>query len=1013
MTVSSMPESKHTFQFNPEQQAAIDHPLAPLMIVAGPGTGKTATLVGRIVQLVRGQGLSPGRILTLTFTEKAAEEIQGRIRAELGAELGREPLSASTFHAFCYQAVLEFKPEFRTRRLMSDGDILFLLRERYGELPDLNSVELRRDPVQAGRTFQRFFARLRDELIDEEDFGRLLAETEESLRTTEQEGWEEQLQQLRDHCAVFPLYQRWKAEEDFIDYGDMITQCWRLMQGKPQALATLQSRYLTIIVDEFQDNNHALNLLVALLAQPHKSITVVGDQDQCIYGFRGASNYNFTDFRRRYGDQPGFRELVLQRNYRSTQPILDLAAAAIGGDAGRTPKRLNSDRGAGLRPVLVAGGKEQQLEYLVQDIRALNRDNETPSPVTVLVRSHRQADMVVAALSRREIPTRHLRINFFRLPAVRASLAWCAAAAGSSSRGIGLYRALEYWLERRPTPQEFAQVRARLVGDGQTLEEQSPLARFITVMSDLQRQAEQATAAELVWEILVRSDIFKRHWRAGYFSDRLAIANLGLLYERAVEFTAHHRDHSPGRFCSYMEVMLEAGAITARIPPLPPRTGEVQVMTIHQSKGLEFPRVYIPFLAANSFPLNFRPGRMIEQPPPGWSERELPEGWSAKIAHYEEERRILYVGITRAEQRLTLLAPPKRRSRFIRDLPTELYEEIETMEATAREEQSLHDEISTQLRRELTRELAGRHFDQAKELVETLRLVDEHRRGLIPDWASSPRGEELRRKLASTEPGGQPTDGPLSLSSSSISTYEACPLKYRFKHVDNIPDKDESRPFLVVGQIVHEVLEVYHRPALAGKRRPILEILKERWRPTLFTFEQEAEQHYQETADMLAAYADRIPPDGPPVAAVEHWFEFPMAGTMIKGKIDRLDIDGQGRIRLIDYKTSRTPISNSKAKQDMQLGLYSLYVQQAGDVELGGHSLGRLPDEVTLYFLRAAEPEVTIHYEPGELDSHRERIAAVVDGIRQERFPASETDQPCRNCDYQDLICPKFDQSDD
>ena len=170
-----MPESNRTFPFNPEQQAAIDHPLAPLMIVAGPGTGKTATLVGRIVQLVRGQGLSPGRILTLTFTEKAAAEIQERIRAQLGAELGREPLSASTFHAFCYQAVLEFKPEFRTRRLMSDGDILFLLRERYGELPGLNSVELRRDPIQAGRTFQRFFARLRDELIAEEDFSRLLA----------------------------------------------------------------------------------------------------------------------------------------------------------------------------------------------------------------------------------------------------------------------------------------------------------------------------------------------------------------------------------------------------------------------------------------------------------------------------------------------------------------------------------------------------------------------------------------------------------------------------------------------------------------------------------------------------------------------------------------------------------------------------------------------------------------------------------------------------------------------
>ena len=1008
-----MPASNRTFQFNPEQQAAIDHPLAPLMIVAGPGTGKTATLVGRIVQLIRGQGLSPGRILTLTFTEKAADEIQGRIRAQLGAELGREPLSASTFHAFCYQAVLEFKPEFRTRRLMSDGDILFLLRERYGELPDLQSVELRRDPVQAGRTFQRFFARLRDELIAKEDFSRLLAETEEGLRATGNEGWEEQLRQLRDHCAVFPYYQRWKAEEEFIDYGDMIAECWRLMQDEPQALATLQSRYKTIIVDEFQDNNHALNLLVALLAQPHQSITVVGDPDQCIYGFRGASNFNFTDFRRRYGDHSGFRELVLQRNYRSTQPILDLAEGVMGVDSGRPRKELNSRRGAGDRPVLVIGHKELQLEYLAQDIRTLDRDNETVSATAILVRSHRQADMVVAALNRWEIPTRHLRIDFFRLPAVKTILAWCAVVSGSGSRGIGLYRALEYWLERQPTPDEFAQVREQLAGNGQSFDEQSSLGRFVAVMTGLVRQAAQATAAELVWKILEDSGIFKRHWRAGYFSDRLAMVNLGLLYQRSAEFTAHHGNHSLNRFCSYMEVMREAGAMTARIPPLPTRTGEVQVMTVHQSKGLEFHRVYIPFLAANSFPLNFRPDKIIEQPPPDWTERELPEDWTAKGAHYEEERRILYVGITRAEQRLTLLAPPKRRSRFIRDLPNELYEEIEIMEATTQEEQSLHDEISSQLRRELTRELAGRHFDQARGLVEALRLVDEHRRGLIPDWDSLPRGAELRRKLAATEPGGQPDDRPLSLSSSSISTYEACALQYRFKYIDHIPDKVESRPYMVVGQIVHEVLEVYHRPALAGKRRPIREILQERWRPAEFTFEQVAGQHFEEAADMLGAYADRHPPDGPLVAAVEHWFEFPLEGTVIKGKIDRLDIDAQGRIRLIDYKTSRTPLSSSKAKQDMQLGLYSLYVEQAGDVELGGHALGRLPDEATLYYLRADEPEVTIQYGPGELDGHRERIAAVVAGIRQEQFPEAESEQPCRNCDYKDLICPKFDQSGD
>ena len=331
------------------------------------------------------------------------------------------------------------------------------------------------------------------------------------------------------------------------------------------------------------------------------------------------------------------------------------------------------------------------------------------------------------------------------------------------------------------------------------------------------------------------------------------------------------------------------------------------------------------------------------------------------------------------------------------------------MAATDKPPVSTHQELQTRLRQRLSQELADRRYPQAHELVKALEFVDQHERGLTPEWSVSPLGDELRGKLegpAATPPTGEP----FTLSSSKIDTYEKCPLKYRFQHVDHVPSKDESSPALIFGKVVHEVLEAYHHTGNHQAQRPILDILEDTWTPGEFSFPQESDQHHQEAVDILTRYAARHPPDEPQIAAVEHPFEFEQSGVVIRGKIDRIDMDPSGRVTLVDYKTSRSPLKPAQAKREMQLGLYALYVAQASDVAVRGRSLGNLPDAGTYYYLREEEPEVTIRYQPGELSGHEERITAVVEGIRAGKFPTTEDTRTCDFCDYKDLVCPKWEQ---
>jgi DNA helicase-2/ATP-dependent DNA helicase PcrA len=457
-----------------------------------------------------------------------------------------------------------------------------------------------------------------------------------------------------------------------------------------------------------------------------------------------------------------------------------------------------------------------------------------------------------------------------------------------------------------------------------------------------------------------------------------------------------------------MEVLQDANAVEARIPLEEP-TDAVQVITVHSAKGREFPVVFLPFLQSARFPLNYRPPDVVDTPPTDWHPWQLERPLEGKPAHLEEERRLFYVAVTRAKEQCIILTTPKRRSPFIRDLPDGLVTERELMEPEVQTPSGLPEQVTTELKQRLAQELSRSAWEQTHQLVDAIRLVQEFKQGLQPDLSAHPLGAQLREllRLSETTDKSTPPRQSLSLSPSSIGSYETCPLQYRFSRIDHIPGK-EDKPYFTFGRVIHAVLEAYHEPDGEHHGRPLLELLEEKWESEGFTFPQEEDQYRADARKLLTAYEQALAAP-PPVLAVEHHFSFPLDDITLTGRIDRIDLDKAGRAALVDYKTSRRRMTEKEAAADPQLALYALYMRQAGEIE-DRKVPAKVEDmDLIYYFLRSDEPQVVVHMDDATLDAFRQRVAEVADGIRRRQFPHRKGFH-CGYCDYKDLICPAWEK---
>ncbi|ROR73635.1 DNA helicase PcrA [Bogoriella caseilytica] len=659
---------------NPQQREAVAHAGAPLLIVAGAGSGKTRVLTHRVAYLLATGRAQPGQILAITFTNKAAAEMRERVAELVGPRAQR--MWVSTFHSACVRILRREHEALGLRSSFSIYDAADSQR-----LMTLVCRQLDLDPKRyAPKVFSRKVSDLKNELVGPEEFSAQAAGTNDfDVKLAE----------------AYQLYQQRLRQAHALDFDDLIMSTVMLLQQNPAVAEHYRRRFRHVLVDEYQDTNHAQYILVRELAGAAEAtaagpadlapgeLTVVGDADQSIYAFRGATIRNILEFE---ADYPQARTILLEQNYRSTQTILSAANAVISRNDGRRAKNLWTDSGDGPKIVgYVADSEHEEARFIAEEIDRLGDSSSVrPGDVAVFYRTNAQSRALEEVFIRSGIPYRVVGgTRFYERREIKDAVAYLRAVANPDDdvnlrrilnvpkRGLGARAESLLAMHAERYRVSFGQAIADAAAGPVTAESThhevlgltgrglKQITAFHDLLTSLREMAEaQASPAEILDAALDRSGYLAELRASENPQDATRVENLAELHAVAAEFRELDPDGDLGDF-------LERVSLVADADQLPDagseETGQVTLMTVHTAKGLEFPVVFVTGMEDGTFPHS---RSLID-------EDEL-----------SEERRLAYVALTRARQRLyvcraavrTAFGAPQELppSRFLEEIPGDL-----------------------------------------------------------------------------------------------------------------------------------------------------------------------------------------------------------------------------------------------------------------------------------------------------------------------------------------------------
>jgi DNA helicase II / ATP-dependent DNA helicase PcrA len=949
------------------QREAVLHGEGPLLVIAGAGTGKTTVLTRRIAHLISSKTARPEEILALTFTEKAAVEMAERVDQLI--PYGYAETWIGTFHAFgdrvLREAALEagLDPEFR---VLTRPEQVIFLRERLWRLP-LDRFRPLGDPTRHLSALLTMVSRAKDEDIAPETY---LAWAEAQQAAASTDDARDAAARHRELAELYAAYQDLLAQAGAADFGDQIFRCLALLRERPSVLARLRDRYRYVLVDEFQDTNHAQLELVRMLAGGEApNITVVGDDDQAIYRWRGAAAANLLAFRSLY---PRARQVVLAENHRSTQVILDAAARLISYNnpyrleamAG-IDKRLRADRPAG-PPVrhLHLDTVSAEADAVAGSIEERLRAGWRPRDMAILVRSNEDADPFLRSLNVRGVPYRftgnrglytreevRLLVCFLRVlanPDDSVSLFHLAGSEPYRLPELELLRLNRQAVKRnrpllevlRGLPSDEA-----LAGVGGAAREAA--ARLL---ADLDRAAEDVPrmrTGEVLYRHLQSSGLLARLSRDATPEAEARVKNVARFFDvvKAYGDVAEH-DRVPA-FVTHLDLLREAGDDPA-VAEADADEDAVAVMTVHKAKGLEFPVVFLVGCVEQKFPVRRRadplelPADLVPDAPMGGD------------PHLMEERRLFYVAMTRAKDELVLTSAA---------------------------------DYGTARARKVSR-----------FAVEALDL---------PSPAPRPRKSQALEALARHQPAPpaavpaespMPAEETLALSFRQIDDYRTCPLKYKYVHRLRVPLLVHHR--IVYGSAIHKAVQAHFRARLDGQpfgEEDLLAAFRAAWVSEGFLSREHEEQRLRAGEDLLRRFhaGEALAPLRP--AAVEEDFTFWVDRTRVHGRYD-LVVEDAGGTTVLDFKTGAVDDLDSaqrRADESLQLDIYALAHLK---------TKGRLPERVELRFL---ESGLSGGKRPTVEDAARTEsvIREVATAVRARDFAARPSYLACSQCPFRE-ICP-------
>ncbi len=918
-------------QLNTEQKAAVEFGEGPLLIIAGAGTGKTTVVTERIKHLIASGLAKPSEVLALTFTEKASREMEERI--DISMPYGVTQMWISTFHAFCDRILrneainIGIDPAFK---VMSEAETIMFFRRHLFKF-DLKYFRPLGNPTKFISGMIQHFSRLKDEDIAPQEY--------QKFKTPEDKV------KFVELAHAFRMYEELKVKEGVADYADLIAWTLKLFRTRPAILKRYQAQFKYVLIDEFQDTNFAQNALAILLAGSKKNITVVGDDDQAIYRWRGAAIANIIQFRKTF---PKAKIVVLTKNYRSTKEILDRSHDLIEHNnpdrlevAEKIDKKLESMRRInGTKvDVLYADRVENEAEAVARKIK--EQKGYEWKDFAILVRANNHAEPFVRALARAGIPYQFLGPGqLFRQPEVKDLIAYLKVLYNFEDT-VAMYRVLSIDILDIPSRDVASLLNvARKYGmslfEACEKSDNEKIKQLVAMIHKHLGLIKKETAGQILYYFLEDTGLLKKLATYKTAKEEKVAENIAKFFNKLKTYEVDHDDAGVFAVVDWIDLAITLGESPAATDTDWSEHNAVNILTVHSAKGLEFDVVFLVNLVSARFPTNERKEQI---PIPDALIKEiLPTG----DYHEEEERRLFYVGMTRARDMLFFTG-------------AKFYGE-------GKREKKLSPFI----------------FEAVGEKEFTVVGEDTKQLPLL-DW----------KKIE--EPDTRPVRQTINyLSYSQLDTFATCPLQYKYRYILRIPVPPSAA--LTFGDSMHKAIRAFYQLVREGEsptKEALLRLLDDHWSRLGYGDKAYEEKMKRRGRDLLTGFYEKGYDPKVIPTSLEEPFKIKITPTLtLGGKIDRIDTLADGTMEIIDYKTGTAPKTRDVSR-DLQLTVYAM----AGGSE---------KVIVSFYFFEGQE-KISSSRTKKQLEEAKHEIAKQADAISRSDFHPT----PGKHCDFCEfrLIC--------
>lgn len=1003
-------------KLNKEQLKAIGYKKGPLLIIAGAGTGKTTVITERIKYIVEKDLAKMDEILALTFTDKAAREMEERV--DVALPYGYTQMWISTFHSFCDQVLcsdalhIGLDPRYK---LMTQAQTIQLIRDNLFNF-ELKYFRPLGNPTKFVGGMLQHFSRLQDEDVAPDEYlkwvekqkgsrkkvrashnAKFLQDDSVGLKSlsTESNMTEEEkleLEKWTELSNAYKAYDELKVKEGLFDYGDLITKTLKLFRERPNILKKYKDKFKYILVDEFQDTNIAQNDLVMMIAGKNGNITVVADDDQSIYKWRGAAVSNVLQFRKNY---PKTELITLTKNYRSGQKILDSSYKLI---QHNNPDRLeqveNIDKKL-ISQVKIKGEinfihkdrVENEADAVSKEIKQLIDEEEYEwSDIAILVRANNHADSLIRSFQRKGIPYQFLGPGrLFKQPEVIDMISYLKVLYNFED-DVALYRLLsieelaidlkdlarvanyskKYNLSLYDAIKEVKDPPSRKATEGHSIfikeKTRKKLKKIIKIIDKHLELIRKDTAGQLLYDFLEESELLVKLLNPDTAVAQKRAKNISKFFDKLRTYEVDNEDATVVSVVDWIDLSMDLGESPLAADIDWTEINAVNILTVHSAKGLEFPVVFMVNLVSERFPSRSR-SEQIPIP-----EELVKEALPAGDYHLQEERRLFYVGMTRAKEILFFTA-------------ADYYGE-------GKREKKLSPFIFEALGDKAV------YTENGPDDSEQLSILDYKPLQIDPSTVVSTPVTDFHIDY---------------LSYSQIDVFRVCPLHYKLKYLLNVQTPTTSA--LSFGMTMHATMKDFYEVALSGKKvseKTLLEIYDRDWRKEGYTSRAYEKKMHTRGLKYLKGFFDKSFDTRNLPRALELPFVVPLQQAQgklsqrplkIGGKMDRVDILPDGTVEIIDYKTGEKVPSQAQADKDLQLTFYALAASKlSGDI----FNVDVKKLKMSFYYFEE-QVKVTTQRTKSQLERAEKEIFEWREKIETSDFKCSKH-VFCENCEYK-LFC--------